>query len=241
MIMWLNGKLTANDAARIDPADRGFTLGDGLFETFVARDGKIPHLAAHLERLRQGCTVLRMTYPVADIAAAANDLLQANALTDAVIRLTYSRGPAPRGVLPPTETHPTLLITAAPIPAPLTPARCIVASVTRRNEYSPLCRIKSLNYLDAILARQEAHTHAADEAILLNTQGRVTETTVANLFIVKVGQVLTPPLKDGCLPGVMRAAVIALGGVKEQSLGVEDLASADEIFLSNSLGLRAVA
>jgi branched-chain amino acid aminotransferase len=117
----------------------------------------------------------------------------------------------------------------------------VIATVTRRNEYSPLAGIKSINYLDNILARQEAVTRGANEAILLNTQGRVAESCAANLFIVKNGRMVTPPLEDGALPGVMRAAVLnAYNGV-QSSITAEDLKTADGIFLTNSLGIRTVA
>ena len=116
-----------------------------------------------------------------------------------------------------------------------------MATVTRRNEHSPLSRIKSTNYLDAILAREEARRRNADEALLLNTAGKLAEATAANLFIVRGGQVMTPPLGDGALEGTMRSEIIAQTGAAECSLPVADLLSADEAFLSNSLGLQAVA
>jgi branched-chain amino acid aminotransferase len=112
--------------------------------------------------------------------------------------------------------------------------------VTRRNEYSPLSRIKSTNYLDSILARDEAQRHGADDALLLNTAGHIAEATAANLFIVTQGQMLTPPLSDGPLEGTMREEVISAAAVRERSLSVADVTGADEVFLSNSLGLQPV-
>lgn len=240
MIIWLNNALTGSDAARIDPGDRGLTLGDGLFETMVARGGCIQRLDSHLERLRAGAAVIGLVLPdlaFSDLLAAT---LDANGLVDAVLRLTVTRGHSERGLLPPAATRPTVMVTAAPLPPKLPPARCIVATTTRRNEYSPLCGVKSLNYLDNILARMEAAGRGADDAVLLNTKGRVAETSVANLFIVKDGIIHTPPLAEGALPGTMRADVLNNTQSCETPLSVSDILAADEVFLTNSLGIRGV-
>jgi branched-chain amino acid aminotransferase len=240
MILWLNGALQDSGVACIDPADRGLLFGDGLFETMTARGGKVAQLEAHAARLRQGCDVLRLPYPNIDLDHATQSVLNANHLTDAVLRLTWTRGSGPRGLQPPEVPQPTLLITAAPLPPPRPPARCIIATVSRRNEHSPLSRIKSLNYLDNILAKQEAGERGADEAILLNTAGRLAEASAANLFIVKDSHVFTPPVTDGALPGLMRARILAATNGIEQSLVPEDLETANEIFLTSSLGIRPV-
>ncbi len=239
MTVWLNGALVPTDAARIAPGDRGFTLGDGLFETLAARGGSITRLPAHLARLAAGAQVLGLEVPAFDLTTIAAALLQAHQLDDGILRLTLTRGEGVRGVLPPPHPIPTLLVTLAPIAAPAAPARLVVAQGTRRNEHSPLSRIKSLNYLDNILARQEAHRRGADDALLLNTQGRIAESTIANVFLVCDGDLVTPPLSDGALPGVMRAEVLARGA-REAPVMPEDLEAADEIFLTSSLGLRSV-
>jgi len=241
MMVWLNVGLFDAGAARIDPADRGFLLGDGLFETIAVRSGRIMHLDAHLERLRDGCETLYMPYPAVDIAAAIEGTCIANHLTDAAVRVTVSRGYASRGLLPTSKPQPTLLITAETWPGSPPPARCIIASVTRRNQHSPLSRIKSLNYLDNIMARQEAAAKGANEAIMLNTLGRVVEATISNIFIVKNSRLFTPPVEDGALPGIMRSVVMQAYKADEASIAVNDLPSADGIFLTNSLGIRAVA
>lgn len=241
MIVWLNGELYEDSVARIDPADRGFTLGDGLFETMAVRNGNIQRLDAHCVRLKQGCEALGMPYPAEDLKAAIVATLAANHFGDAVVRLTLSRGTSPRGIAPASQVSPTLLITVAGWPGSPPPARCVIANSTRRNEHSPLARIKSLNYLDNILAQQEASARGANEAILLNTKGQIAETTMSNLFIVKGGQISTPPIADGALPGVMRAAVLAVCKCTEKSLMPDDLYAADGVFLTNSLGIRTLA
>lgn len=240
MKIYLNGIITLASEARIDPADRGFTLSDGLFETLRVRAGQPLRLAAHLSRLRDGASVLGLPVPLADeaLAEALTATAAANGLTEAVLRLTLTRGPAPRGLLPPDPPTPTLLITAAPPPPPAGPLRAIVATMTRRNEHSPLSRCKSLAILDNVLARREAAERGAEDAILLNSAGRLAETTISNLFLVINGQVLTPSLAEGALPGVMRAEVIALTGASETLLDPGELLRADEAFVTNALGIR---
>jgi branched-chain amino acid aminotransferase len=242
MIVWLDGCLCPVEEARIDPADRGFTLGDGLYETIRARDGKPLRLAAHFARLQSGAGALGIPLPYADrmLAAAMTTVLSVNALTDGVLRLTLTRGPAPRGLASPASAQPTLLISAAPPPAPLPPARVIVATCTRRNELSPTTRFKTLNMLDSILARREAEQRGADDALLLNGAGRLAEATAANLFLVIDGEVVTPPAADGALPGVMRGDVLDRLAAVAAPLTPGDFAVASEAFLTNANGIRAV-
>ncbi|MFG1262490.1 MULTISPECIES: aminotransferase class IV [Xanthobacter] len=240
MKLFLGAGLVEEAEATISPFDRGFTLGDGLFETLQVKAGKVLRTEAHLARLAAGAGVLEMPLPSLDLAAALAQTADANGLRDGVLRLTLTRGTGPRGVLPPAEPKPTLVITAAPLSPPLPAARLVIAQGTRRNDRSPLAQVKSLNYLDGILARQEAARRGADDAILLNTRDGVAETSIANLFAVINGGLVTPPLSEGVLPGVMRAEVIA-AGAQERPLTVDDLASANEILLTSALGIRSVA
>ena len=240
MMLWLNGALQDSAAARLDPGERGFLLGDGLYETLAARGGKVLRLAAHAARLKRGCELLDLPFPTVDLAEIFAAVMKANQLSDAALRLTLTRGPGPRGLTPPDAPQPTLLVTAAPLPPAKAPIACIIASVTRRNEHSPLARVKSTNCLDNILAKQEAKARGADDALLLNSAGRLAESSAANLFVVKDGKIFTPPLADGCLPGVLRAELLHNLGATEQSLTPADLAGADEIFLTSSLGVQAV-
>lgn len=241
-IVWLDGRLLPAAEARIDPADRGLLLGDGLFETMLARAGAALRLDAHLARLRAGAAVLRIDpLPTdADIAAALDAVLRANGLADAALRLTVTRGPAGRGLPPPNDARPTVLAAAAPLPAPPAPARVIIARTTRRNERSALSGVKSLNRLDDVLARVEAAERGADDGLLLNGAGFLVESTVANLFVVIDGELATPPLSDGALPGTVRAVLIADHGAVERQLTEADLGIAEEAFLTNALGLRPV-
>jgi len=240
MIVWINQKLVPEALATIHVADRGFTLGDGLFETLVAKNQIPLYLQEHLDRLRSGCSVINLPYPSIDVTGAIQETLVANQLTEAIVRLTLSRGRAGRGLVPPVETLSTLVITATPLEVSCEPAHCWIAEKTRRNEYSPLTRIKALPYLDNILALQEAIQRGGNEAILLNTAGRVAASSRANLFVVKEGHIITPPVLQGALPGTIRSMLMKKWPIYEQKIRPHELFQADEIFLTNSLALRSV-
>ncbi|MBB2165340.1 2-keto-4-methylthiobutyrate aminotransferase [Gluconacetobacter sp. 1b LMG 1731] len=237
--LWLDDRLIARDAARIDPADRGLTLGDGLFETMRVSAGHIAHLPRHLDRLRDGAATLLFPEPDLDaIEAALHQVVRRNTLDEGTLRLTLTRGCGPRGLLPPPRPHPTLLIApfpAAPAPGP---ASLIVSTRIRRDAHSPLSRIKSLNYLPNILARLEAEQRGADDALLLNGAGQVAESTVSTVLALRDGRLLTPPVADGALPGIARAVLLEAGLVAEASLMPDDLAGG--AILVNSLSVRPV-
>jgi branched-chain amino acid aminotransferase len=243
MKLWLNGALLDAEAARIDPFDRGLTLGDGLFETILCRHGHPLWLDRHLARLGAAAQFLGIPLEWAedDIVTAVAALIAAEQLVDGAIRITLTRGPAPRGLAPPAEPMPTLIMTAAAGLAAPAPVRAIIATVTRRNQASPLSRLKTLNALDNILARREAAERGADDAILVNTADRVAEASAANLFIAAQGVLRTPPLAEGALAGIARALLIEQRGAIETTLTPADLVDADAVFLTNSLGLRPVA
>ena len=233
----------------IDPGDRGFTLGDGLFETVLAEAGELRRLDAHLDRLTAGCGVLGL--PAPDRAAAEAEMRRALAAAEltgvrAAVRLTLTAGAGGRGLDRPEDLQPLLVATAAPAPKPASPARLAVSSV-RRNEWSPTAQLKTLAYLDNVLARREARAAGADEALMLNTQGQLAGAAAANLFWVAGERLVTPALACGVLPGIARGRVIAAArargiGVEEVAATPESLAAATAIFLTNSLtGLRRVA
>lgn len=241
MKVYLNDRLVDAATARIDPADRGLTLGDGLYETIAVRGRRPARVPAHLARLRRGARVVGLAVAEDDaaLAAALADVARANGIDEGVLRLTLTRGPAPPGLAPPDAAEPTLLITGRAeklSPAPTTTA--IVATVTRRNALSPLSRIKTTNCLDAVLAHREALERGADDALLRNAAGDLAEATAANLFAVIAGALVTPPLADGALAGVMRADVIDGLGAEERSVSPVDLAGASEAFLTSSLRIR---
>lgn len=241
--VWQDGRIVGLTEAHISVADRGFLLGDGLFETMPVHRGRLFDLDAHLARLASGLVLLNLAGAVdlAKLRAGIADYLAAEDLASAVLRLTITRGYGSRGLLPPEAPCPTIVMTLSSLPpARKEPLSLHVATGTRRNECSPLSRIKALPYLDNMLALQEARAHGADEAILLNTRGNIACASIANVFAVREGRLETPPLSDGALPGTMRALVLSLakdlGLVPvDRSLNVEDLAAADEVFITNSI------
>ncbi|HXQ40471.1 MAG TPA: aminodeoxychorismate lyase [Candidatus Udaeobacter sp.] len=237
----LNGRLTESAAARIDPADRGFLLADGLFETLRAYDGRPFALEAHLVRLSDGAAALDLPMPaMAELAAAVAETLQANGHREASIRITLTRGAGPRGLLPPREPRPTWMVTTSPFADSGPPAWTAKLVTIRRNEHSPLARLKSLAYLDNILALKEAAESGADEALMLNTAGRLACGSRSNLFVVLSGALVTPPPCEGALPGIARRQLLDLAGragieTREAPLSIEDIKLASEVFVSNSL------
>jgi branched-chain amino acid aminotransferase/4-amino-4-deoxychorismate lyase len=228
--------------------DRGFTLGDGLFETVLAAQGDLVRLAAHLERLALGCAVLGLPPPDPSEAERLmrRALHQAGlAGVRAAVRLTLTAGSGGRGLERPDAPVPRLVATAAPAPLPQAPARLITATV-RRNDRSPAARLKTLAYLDNVLARREARAAGADEALMLNTRGQVASAAAANLFWIEDESLVTAALDCGVLAGVTRAQVIAAAAalgvtVREAAAAPKTLARAEGLFLTNALiGVRPV-
>ncbi len=247
-LLWVNGKILPVGEAILDPRDRGFTLGDGLFETMQVRRGAVLRIERHLSRLRAGAAVLGLSSlpKDKDLNDAIAKTLTANGLTEVTVRLTISRGvPKRRGLLPEPEPRPSLVIHAEPFagyPAELYDrgARAVISGI-RRNEHSPLARVKSLNYLDNVLARHEAETRGADDALLLNTAGDLACASAANLFLLLDGTLVTPSVRSGGLRGTVRelvttelAPTVGLE-VVERVVRPEELRTADEVFLTNAL------
>lgn len=241
----IDGALVAPELVAIHADDRGWTLGDGVFETIRAHRGRPLLLDAHLQRLEAGARVFRLPVPPRDrFIAAIDEVLAASNLADAVLRVSFSRGRGQRGLGVGQEQHPRLVIAAQPFaPYPRRwydeGARAVISSV-RRNEHSPLSRVKSLSYGEQVLARLEAQERDADLALLLNMRGRLVSADCANLFLVFERRVVTPRLVDGALPGTARGALLALGELDGWTLGeaaltAADLRRADEAMLTNVL------
>lgn len=242
-MIYLNGRLVTDAEAAIDPTDRGLTLGDGLYETIAVRHGIPLKAAAHIQRLCAGAETIGLIHSFADaqLLAALDETVAANNLKQGVLRLTLTRGPGLRGLPPSPTAKPTLIIVASSWPPRVSDSvSAVVATVTRRNEFSPLSACKSLNALDNVLARLEAVERGADDAVLLNTRGSVAEATSSNLFAVVGGRLATPPVSEGALPGVMRRFVMEATAAEERPLAPDELFAASEIFLTNSLGVRSL-
>lgn len=242
MKVWVNGRIIDAKGA-IDADDRGVTLGDGIFETLGVIDGAPLRFERHMVRLRNGANVLGipMGFDERILIGAITDICNAEEVTEGALRITLLRGPAPRGVLPPAQTDPTLMVSvAAGTVGSGVPVEAMIATTTRRNDRSPLTRIKSTNYLDAVIAAREASDAGAGEAIMLNTRDLVAEATAANVFCRIGDELATPPVSDGALPGIMRACVMEAESVNERSISTDELMYADEVFLTSSLSIRPV-
>jgi branched-chain amino acid aminotransferase len=229
--VWLDGALLEEGEARVLVSDHGFQIGDGVFETLRVYSGVPFALDDHLARLQESAAALRIPVPAVDLAQATRDVLAANGLADARMRITLTSGPGPPG-LARGPGPPTLLVVALPV-VPWPPASTAIVSRLRRDERSPLAGVKTTSLAESVVAFAEARAAGADEALLLNTAGEVCEATTANVFAVRAGTAVTPPLDSGCLGGITRAHVLELGAV-EQALAPRDLQQADEAFLTSS-------
>ena len=226
----------------IDTTDRGLLLGDGLFETLLALDGKVQRPLVHLARMGLGCAALGLPAPCQDEALTVMaDALARSGLTHgrAAVRLNWTAGSGGRGLNRPLTLEPRLWATAAVSLKPDHPARLMLASV-RRNATSVTAHHKTLAYLDNVMARREAPAVGADEAVMLNQDGDLACAAASNLFWIEGTQLLTPDLSCGVLAGTERARVLAAAaeaGIEARPVqaSAEALQKADGIFLTNSL------
>ncbi|MDB5455767.1 MAG: aminotransferase class [Caulobacter sp.] len=227
--------------------DRGLLLGDGLFETLLAVDGAMARLDDHLDRLTAGCAVLGLPTPDRTEARRRCDAALVGLESGrAAVRLTLTAGSGGRGLDRPAGPVPRLVATAASATVPAGSVRLVAATV-RRNEGSPAARLKTLAYVDNVLARAQARAAGADEAVMLNNRGELACAAAANLFWVADGRLFTPALDCGVLAGLTRARVLvaarALGAaVEETAAPLDALDAAEAVFLTNSLiGVRPAA
>ncbi|MFO0838676.1 MAG: branched-chain-amino-acid transaminase [Phycisphaerae bacterium] len=248
--IWLDGRLVPVGEAKISVFDHGLLYGDGIFEGIRSYNGRIFEREAHLRRFFHSAKaiMLKLPFTFEQIDKAMDDALEANGLLspekDGYIRMVCTRGAGLLGISPRRAWKPQLYIIANTIqmyPPELyeTGMPVIVASTTRNHSNAMPPQIKSLNYLNNILAKLEAHAANVPEAIMLNHLGFVAEATGDNIFIVRNGQVQTPPLSAGLLEGVTRATVIRMAReagleVLERDLCRMELYTADEIFLTGT-------
>ena len=237
-IAWVNGRLVAANAPAIAATDRGFLYGEGLFETMRAYRGRVFRLPQHLDRLEAGATEIGLSVPPRDsLEGAVHDALAASGLPEAGVRLTVTPGPA-------GAEEPTCVVLVRPLSLP-PPERyrtgCAALSVpVAVSRGSSLRGVKSLNYLDKLLAQRQAERAGAHEALLVDPDGCVVEGAMRNVFAVCAGTLVTPPLSRGLLPGITRAAVLELARQRgfphaERDLPLSGLLSAEEAFLTSSL------
>jgi branched-chain amino acid aminotransferase len=244
MIAFLNGRFLPEEQAVVSILDRGFLYGDGLFETIRVCRGVPFRWLDHQVRLEQGARLLRLTIPCPadELRAHADQLIRANQMPEALLRLTISRGVGPRGYSPKGANQPTLAMTLHPAPelnARPNPQWRVVTSSIRLPADEPLARFKTCNKLPQIMARAEAESTGADEALLLNTNGHVVEASTSNLFWIADNTFCTPPLASGILAGVTRTVVLELcrhlgWPTRESGITPSGLLDAQAIFLSLS-------
>lgn len=245
--VFLNGDMVLEEEALVSVRDRGFLYGDGIFETLRSYNGRPFLLEDHLHRLASSAQALEIPlhYSLEELQTAVENLLRLNRLTEALIRITLSRGESLHyGLQPPEEAQPTLIIQAHPFhPHPEESYKQgirLVISTYRRSTTCPLARHKTANFLAGIMAKQEAIHRGVNDALFLNTEGMVCEATVSNIFMVESGRVVTPSLQANILPGITRKKVLEIcqeEGIpaSEELFGTERLLKADEVFLTNSL------
>ena len=242
MIAWRDGHwIDGEDGLPAD--DRGLTLGDGLFETLLAVQGRLSHPALHLGRMSRSAAALGLPAPPATgiILDAAGEALARNGLDTgrAAVRLTLTAGSSTRGLARDPAAPARLLVTVAPAPEAGTPVRLATSSV-RRNPASPASRHKTLSYIDSVLALGEAQAAGADEAVMLSTRGRPASAAAANLVFRIDGRLATPPLSEGVLAGTTRARLLAaIPEMETRRLTLADARRADGVVLVNALrGVR---
>lgn len=260
--IWIDGALEPADVRHLSAFDRGFQLGDGIFETLRARAGRPTELAEHLGRLRRSAAGLDISVAETletDIARGIAELLVAEGLDgpdgDASVRITVSRGAvAGRGLLPPGPSTATVVIQAWPVAPPpaghLEHGLHLVSSTVRRDPLSPLAALKTTSRADYVYARLEARRAGGDDALFLTIDGRISEATSANIFLVRHSgaglaaarspELATPSLDCAILPGTTRTWILGWAGAAglepvEGSLLPADLAGADEAFLCSSV------
>jgi|SRR5579863_417212 len=244
MWIFLNDRWVSQERAKVSVFDHGFLYGDGVFETLRARKGVILSLTRHLERLHRSAAGISLSVPAIAWESLLKRALKKNSLREALVRITLTRGPGPASPSVRACLDPTLVIFARPFRGHprsfyLRGVSAVLAK-TRRNFKKALDpEIKSGNLLNSILAYREAEVAGAQEAILLNTRGSLTEGSVSNLFFLRGGVLFTPSLKAGILPGITRERVLALArqqgmATKEGSFSSWLLRSADEAFLTST-------
>jgi branched-chain amino acid aminotransferase len=252
MKIWMNGALVEPEAARVSVLDHGLLYGDGVFEGIRLYGGRVFRLHDHLARLATGAKALGLAIPggVPALETAVREACKAYGRPEGYVRLVVTRGVGPLGVDPTHCEAPQVFCVADRIAlfSPEKQARGVDMITSSYRKPGPDVldpRVKSLNYLNSVLAKQEAKRQGADEALVLNQRGLVAEASVANVFVVRGGKLLTPPCTDGALEGITRDSVLRIAarlGVEaaEASLGRHDFFAADEAFLTGT-GARIVS
>lgn len=246
LMVWLDGKLVAKQDAKISVYDHGLLYGDGVFEGIRQYNGRVFEKEAHLKRLYESAQAIRLTIPYSreELAKAVDETLAVNKFKDCYIRLVVTRGVGYLGISPKNCERPSVVVIADSIqmyPEEIyANGMAIITASTIRNHPNALSpKVKSLNYLNNILAKWEAIDAGVPEAVMLNHLGYVCECTADNIFIVKDGVLVTPSEESGVLVGITRQAVMGVARGKgmqvvEKNLTRFDMYVADECFLTGT-------
>jgi branched-chain amino acid aminotransferase len=243
MLVFLNGEFVPAENARIPVDDRGFLLGDGVYDTLVLQNARFHRWAEHWQRLERGAAYLKIPVPLKNPEAeqAARKLILQNNLSSGVLRIALSRGIGTRGYSVGAAKQPTFVMKVYPAiqRGEEPPQWRLVTSTFRVEVNDPLTAVKHSSKVRHTLARIEADEVGANEAILLNTQGRIAEAVSANFFCVRADGVITPPLTEGALPGTTRSAVMEICRslnipACEKPVSRDDVKQASGIFLTNT-------
>lgn len=247
--IWLNGEYVDGNKPLIHLNDRGWEYGAGVFDSMLVVNGKTISPELHINRLFRHCKALMGFEPWISREqwqGIVRTVLEENDVSDGhyVLKTLISEGLGQRGLLTPDNQKATILIRLIPtqLQENFEPAKLIIAQ-TRRNEGSIHSRVKSLSYIENILARKEAEAAGADDAIMLNNEGNITCATTSNIFVLKGGRFYTPPQSDGVNDGTIREKMLNQNHypIEEKSLTSEELSGADGVFMSNTvMGLRPV-
>ncbi|MFS4108598.1 aminotransferase class IV [Streptomyces sp. PD-S100-1] len=234
MRIWLDGGLRDIESARVSVLDHGLTVGDGIFETVKAVDGKPFALTRHLDRLTRSARGLGLPDPDHDeVRRACAAVLDANPMPLGRLRITYTGGHGPLGS-DRGDQGPTLVVALGET-SRRPDSTAVVTVPWTRNERGALTGLKTTSYAENVVALAHAHRHGASEALFGNTVGRLCEGTGSNVFVVLDGQIHTPPLASGCLAGITRALAVEWTGAKETDLPLDVLDRAEEVFLTSTL------
>lgn len=234
MKIWLNGGLQQLDTARVSVFDHGLTVGDGVFETLKAVDGRAFALTRHLDRLARSVRGLGLPEPDLDeVRRGCAAVLDANPMPLGRLRITYTGGPSPLGS-DRGDAGQTLVVALGEVTRRPDTTAAITVPWTR-NERGALTGLKTTSYAENVVALARAHAAGASEALFANTVGQLCEGTGSNVFVVLDGEIHTPPVASGCLAGITRALAVEWTGARESDLPLDVLDRADEVFLTSTL------
>ncbi|MEV5532201.1 aminotransferase class IV [Streptomyces prunicolor] len=234
MKIWLDGGLQDIESARVSVFDHGLTVGDGVFETVKATDGKTFALTRHLDRLTRSARGLGLPDPDLDeVRRGCAAVIDANPMPLGRLRITFTGGHGPLGS-DRGEHGPTLVVALGESKRRPDSTAAVTVPWTR-NERSALAGLKTTSYAENVVALARARQHGASEALFANTVGQLCEGTGSNVFVVLDGEIHTPPVASGCLAGITRALTVEWTGAKETDLPLDILERADEVFLTSSL------